>query len=206
MRSQEFYGATPRIAGSAGVVNLWTRIVEERVIGAGVNVHLDLLAEILELSFQLPRQCRRYKAIALRIQPEHRRFKIRQVRLDVGMSTIKHHARTNVWILRRRVQRQRATHTESNYADLFTRNSVVSRKIFSSRGQISFSLVDTQGHHQLPRFVRRLRRLAVIQIRRERDKTFTRKPVANVFDVIHETPPLLNHNHTWTTATLRNRE
>src|SRR5919108_5952805 len=122
------------------------------------------------------------------------------------MSAVEDDARTDVWILRCCVQRKCTAHTKANNTDFFARNTIVSRKILASGRKIFFSVVDAQRHHQLARFVRRLCRLTVKEIGRERNKTFLREPVANVFNVIHKPPPLLNHDHAWTTATLRDRE
>lgn len=36
------------------------------------------------------------------------------------------------------------------------------------------------------------------KIRCESNETLGRKAIANVFDVIDQTPPFLNHNYTWT--------
>ncbi len=72
-------------------------------------------------------------------------------------------------------KRQRAAHAEANDADLFASGRIVVRKVFDGRAEIFFSLVDAQRHHQLARFVRRLGRFAVIEIRRECDKTFGRE-------------------------------
>src|SRR5262245_47725330 len=46
----------------------------------------------------------------------------------------------------------------------------------------------------------------MIEIGREGDKPFRRKPIADVLDVIHQAPPLLNHHHSRTGSLLRNRE
>src|SRR6185369_3910159 len=55
-------------------------------------------------------------------------------------------------------------------------------------------------------FIWRLGRFTVIEIGRERDEAFIRESIANIFNVIHESPPLLNHDDARTTALFRRRE
>src|SRR5215216_600238 len=122
------------------------------------------------------------------------------------MSTIKYDAGADLWILCRRVQGERAAHAEPDGADFLARGRVESGKIISSGAQVSLGLIDAHRHHHLACLVRRLRRLAVIKIRSECDKTFRCKPVANFLDVVHQSPPFLNHNYARPTALLRFRE
>src|ERR1044071_7810894 len=122
------------------------------------------------------------------------------------MPTIENYTRTDLVILRRSIERESAAHAEANDADLVAGCRILRNQILNSSTKIAFSLVDAHRHHQLAGFIRRFRRFAMIQIRRKRDESFIRKSIAKVFDVIYKPPPLLNHDHSRTTALFRCRE
>src|SRR6185369_16255424 len=71
------------------------------------------------------------------------------------------------------------------------------------RGDLVRRALRIELHHQLARFVGRLRRLAVKQIGRAGEEAFVRETVADVLDVPHESPPFLNHDDRRTVARLR---
>src|ERR1700741_1105814 len=118
------------------------------------------------------------------------------------MYPVEHDAGADVLIFSRCKQSQSAAHAESNNPKLLTRGRIQSQQILNRSAQIFFSLIEAECHHELSGFIRRLRGFAVIHVRREGHESFFCKTVANVFDVIHQAPPFLNHDHTWTTAQL----
>src|ERR1019366_6396222 len=61
-------------------------------------------------------------------------------------------------------------------------------------------------HEEAPRLVGRGRRLAVIEVGRERDEPFLREAVRHVLNVRDEPPPLLDHDDGRAFARLRRRE
>src|SRR5690242_9931613 len=149
---------------------------------------------------------RRNPTVILTIKTQHGCVQVRQVGFHFRMPTIENDTRTDLVILCRSIERESAAHAEANDADLIAGCRILGNQIVNSSTKISFSLIDAQRHHQLAGFIRRFRRLAMIQIRRKRDEALIRKALANVFDVIYKPPPLLNHDHSRTTALFRRRE
>src|ERR1051325_10505005 len=121
------------------------------------------------------------------------------------MSAVENSASADVRIFRCGVECECTAHAKANHADLLTGDCVITLEIVDRAADIFFRFVDAQRHHQLPCFIRRLRSLAVIQIRRERYESLARESLANVFDVIDESPPLLNHDQAWSSARFGNR-
>src|ERR1044072_9473978 len=120
------------------------------------------------------------------------------------MSTVENSASAHVRILRCGVECECTAYAKANYADLLTGECVVTLEIVDRAADILFRFVDAQRHTQLVCFIRRVRSLAVIQIRRDPYESLARESLANVFDVIDESPPLLNHDQAWSSARFGN--
>ena len=71
MLAKERNRSLPRISRRFRFIDLGPRVVEERVIRAGVNLHFDLLAEIFYLTFQIVHRVRRNRAVLFTKDTEH---------------------------------------------------------------------------------------------------------------------------------------
>src|SRR5205085_11891557 len=71
--AEKLYRAPPGVGGGLRVVNFGARVVEEGVVCAGVDVHLDPLAVLLQFRFQPAHRVGRHGLILLREEAEHGR-------------------------------------------------------------------------------------------------------------------------------------
>src|ERR1041384_2100458 len=195
MLAKELDCALPGISRSFRFIHFRSRVVEERVIRARVDLHFDLFAEIFYLTFHVVNRSGRHRTALFSKDTEYWRVQVRQIGFGLRMYSVEHDASADVLILGRCVQGQSATHAKSYDTDLLARRRIRRQQVLNSTAEIFFGLVDVEGHHELPCFIGRLRRLAVIHVWRESNESLICKPIANVLDVIHKSPPLLNHNH-----------
>src|SRR6267142_1122083 len=79
MLSKKLYRPPPRVFRGLCVVDVRTLIVEERMIGIRIDVHLDRLAQCFQLPFQLTHQFRRDKAVAPGVDAQHWRLQFLEV-------------------------------------------------------------------------------------------------------------------------------
>src|SRR5215213_505014 len=99
MFAQERNRALPRVGGSFSIVDFRPRVVEESVIGVLIDLHVNLLAEILQLSFEIMDHRWRDGFILLSVVTENGRLQVRQIRFHFRMYAVEDYTRADLRIL-----------------------------------------------------------------------------------------------------------
>jgi hypothetical protein len=98
----------PRVLRRLGVVDFGPGVVEKRVLGVRIRMKLVSLAERRELLIEPGHDVRCDEPVLACPETQHRRPQGGEIRRDVGMAAIEHHARRDLGILRRGEQRVRS--------------------------------------------------------------------------------------------------
>src|SRR5262249_3240821 len=72
--------------------------------------------------------------------------------------------------------------------------------------QVLLRVADVESHEQLAGLVGFVRRLSMVEVGRQRREPFRREPIADLLDVAHEAPPLLEDQHAGPLALSGSRE
>src|SRR5207249_3217241 len=120
---------------------------------------------------------------------------------------VRHDGLHRVGPQRRQPQREPPAGTESGHADAAPGHGVVAAQVVDRTGQVLRRLLDIERHHHLRGLVGLVHRdLAAVHVGRERDEALARVPVAHLFDLLVEPPPLLDHDDAGAAAALRHRD
>lgn len=90
-----------------------------------------------------------------------------------------------------RPHRQPAAEAEAERADSGSLEALVSGQLVHGGAHVELGLVHRHGHHQLLGLVGPIGGLAAEEVGRERQEAGDREAVADVLDLVIETPPLL---------------
>src|SRR5437899_318837 len=104
----------PGIRRGFGLVNLFPRVVEERVLRPGIDDDLHVLAHLLQLLLELPSLLGRYAAVSFTIDEEDGSAKIVPIHRHLPESAVEANDRADIRFFRTRVLRQRASHAEAD--------------------------------------------------------------------------------------------
>src|SRR5262245_10434538 len=100
------------------------------------------------------------------------------------------------------VQRELAAHAETYCRDPFRRDAIEADEIVCRAAKIFRRLTGVEGHHELSGGIGARRLLAVKQVGREREVALVRKALAEIFDVVDESPPLLHDDQPGSSTSL----
>ena len=176
-------------------MDFFSRVVEEGVSCSGIDDDLHALPHFFQLLLELPSLLGRHAAVRFTIDKEDGRSKIVPFHPHLVESAIEADDRADIFFLRTRVLRQRASHAEAD-------DSVGLRRAFGSlqepltrAGDLALRALRVEFHEHLSRFVRGPGRLAVKQIRSDCCESLLGKAIHHIFDVRHQAPPLLNDDN-----------
>ncbi len=185
-------------------------VVRERVVGVRVGEELDVLAEPLQLLFELADRLGVGEVVIGGVMALHRGLQLRVVGLRVGPRdepVIRHDRLDRVRSQRREPEREPAAGAEAGDADAAAAHGVVALEVVDRAGQVLGGLLDVQRHHHLGRLVGLPdRNLAAVHVGPEGDEPFARVPVAHLLDLLVEPPPLLDHDDAGTAPAVRHRQ
>src|SRR5205807_9746808 len=102
--------------------------------------------------------------------------------------------------------RQPAAETEADRADALAFEALERAQVFGRAAHLVLDLVHRHRHHQLLRRVGLLRRLAAVEVGREREEPLACEAIADGADVLVDAPPLLQHDRRPPPLAVRNRK
>ena len=176
-----------------GVVDLGPRVVEERVVGVGHHVDPRIEPGRLHVLLHLLGQVGTEVVVVSRRSgrgPQRRASTSRAGARPHDQPVPGHRRLDLVGTVGREHQRQPAAHAESGDADPVAARHL--RHLVDRAGHVLGGLLDVQRHHELAGLVGLGGRLAVVQVGREGHEPLGGEAVADVFDVGHQAPPLLD--------------
>src|ERR1700691_2575983 len=174
-------------------MDLGPGVVEEGVIDLGVEVEFDVESEILQLCFESGRRLRAEVVVAFGDVGEDVGPHLRVVglRLGPGYDPVERHAGGDgVRPLGGQYQGQSAAHAEPDHTDGVM--ATATTQLVHGTGHVASGPVELHGHHLFAGLVGFGRLFASVQVGCEGGETGGGEPVADVLDVGHETPPLLD--------------
>lgn len=121
MRVKRIDHSLPRITGSFGIVDLWTSVVEERVVSTRVCHECKTLTRLLQLFGEIFDRSRRGIIIMLGEESEDRSIEICELRLDIRVDAVVINANANLRIFASGKHRQLPAHAKTNNADFLAR-------------------------------------------------------------------------------------
>ena len=207
MRAEERERPAPGLLGGVGVVDLGPGVVEEGVVGAGVDEHLHVLAQVLQLLLQGAHRVGVGEVVLLGVVALHGGGQVGVVGL--GRRPRDHAVEGGdglhrVGPLAGEHQGQAAAHAEPDDAHAAASGAVA--HVVDGAAHVLGRLLQVERHHLLARLIGLGRGLAVVQIGGQGHEALAGQPVADLLDVVDQAPPLLDHDEAGAVAAGGRRE
>src|SRR5437867_6515143 len=193
MLSEEPERFLPRVVGRRLVEGGRVLVVEERVVDVRVDVDLGLLAGLLDGGVNGAGVVGLHELVLLGEEAEYGPAELAVIGLHVGMDAVEVDDRADLRIHGAGEERELAAHAEADGAHLLARG--LRGQIIDGAPQVLLGLADVERHEELAGPVGLVGRLAVIHVGRQRGESLGGEAVADVLDVLHQPPPLLDHEH-----------
>src|SRR5262249_30007416 len=116
--AEELGRSVPGIGGGLAVVDVGPRVVEERVVDAGVDVELERLPRCAPAAPEPARDLGSHEAVALGEQTQHRRGELREVEAHLRVHAVEIDTRADVGAAAGGGERELAAHAEADRAHL----------------------------------------------------------------------------------------